>query len=149
MAKMESAEVRFRRKVGFDYETGCWPWMGYVGNRGYGAIGPGGRGSALSTHRLSWEMHRGPIPNGKHVLHRCDNKRCVNPAHLFIGDQAANMKDMTEKGRHGMRKLTDDQVREIRASSLTQVELARKYGVAQTKISYVKNRKTYKHVLGV
>jgi hypothetical protein len=139
----EPAEIRFKRKIGFDYETGCWPWMGCIGNRGYGVI------SHISTHRLSWELHRGPIPNGKHVLHSCDNKRCVNPSHLFIGSQADNMKDMTLKGRHGRRKLTDDQVREIYSSPLTQMELSRRFGVAQTKISDIKLKKNYKHVLGV
>jgi hypothetical protein len=138
---IEAAEIRFKRKIGFDYETLCWPWTGYVGTHGYGRIG------LRFVHRLSWEMSRGPIPNGKQVLHRCDNKICVNPSHLFIGSPADNMRDKSEKGRQGkMRKLTDDQVREIRASPLLQKDLAIKYDVSAPRISLIKSGKRYKYV---
>jgi hypothetical protein len=136
-------ETTFRSKIDFAHETGCWPWVGAVDAYGYGQFQ-----RCTKAHRFSWQVHRGPIPNGKCVLHRCDNRRCVNPAHLFIGSHADNNKDMAKKGRHGRRKITNDQVREIRASSLTQKELGRKYGLDQTTISDIKLGYTFKYVSG-
>lgn len=79
---------------------GCWLWTGNRAVGGYGVILPGGgtRGLALA-HRVSWEIHFGPIPDGMHVLHKCDNPPCVNPAHLFLGTQRDNNTDKVRKGR--------------------------------------------------
>ena len=77
-----------------DSATGCWNWSGYIGTHGYGAMSRG-----RLAHRVSWETHKGAIPPGLHVLHECDNRKCVNPAHLFLGGQSANMKDASAKGR--------------------------------------------------
>jgi hypothetical protein len=137
----EPVEVRFKRKIGFDYETKCWPWMGAIDAYGYGQID-----RCTKTHRLSWEMHRGPIPNGKCVLHTCDNPRCVSPAHLFIGTHAENNDDIAKKGRSGRRKVTDEQVREIRASTLRQQDIALKYGLHQSTVSAIVRISHFKHV---
>ena len=77
----------------------------------------------LLAHRVSWELHNGPIPPGKIIMHSCDHPWCVNPAHLSVGTQKDNMADCIAKGRKAkrhrphtrFRKLTDDQVRDIRA----------------------------------
>jgi hypothetical protein len=110
------------------------------------------------AHRVAWEVAYGPIPVGLFVLHRCDNRGCVRPEHLFLGTAADNTADMMAKGRHrvnpnplrGTRhanaKLTDARVRTIRASPATHTDLARKYGVTKQVISAVRKGKTWKHV---
>lgn len=79
---------------------GCWEWTGANSGRGYGRVGVDG-GKTTGAHRVSWEMHYGPVPDGCSVLHRCDNRPCVRPDHLFLGDKLANMADMVAKGRAG------------------------------------------------
>lgn len=84
--------------------SGCWEWQAYVNSQtGYGQFAVSHR-EGISAHRLAWMLVHGPIPkgNGYHgtcVLHRCDNRRCVNPAHLFLGSVADNQRDMVAKGR--------------------------------------------------
>ena len=86
---------------------GCWTWAGTVNRQGYGVIGLGARGTGKKlVHRLAWELLRGPIPPGLHVLHRCDNPPCVNPDHLFPGTVGDNNRDMVEKKRHYKQKVT-------------------------------------------
>ena len=82
-------------------EYGCWDWVGARDTFGYGVIGRGGRGRGhTGAHRVSWQIHRGPIPPGMYVLHRCDNPPCSNPAHLFLGTHRDNVADMVAKGRN-------------------------------------------------
>jgi hypothetical protein len=97
----ESSDItRFWSKV--QKGTGCWEWRGgrYQPTRDYGSIKIGGRsGRKVLTHRFSWEVAFGPIPDGMYVCHRCDNERCVRPAHLFLGRPIDNVRDMDRKGR--------------------------------------------------
>lgn len=110
----------------------CWLWTGGVDAYGYGQIARSGQ-SPVKAHRLSWVFAHGPITPKQHVLHRCDTPRCVNPDHLFLGDQAANMKDAARKGRLlGNRKLTEAQIAEIRLRYVSHQNgkaLAREFGV--------------------
>ena len=91
---------RFWPKV--QKSDGCWLWTGAIKSNGYGHIGsegPGGYLKVRTTHRVSWELHFGPIPAGLLVLHRCDVRNCVRPDHLFLGTHTDNMLDCIAKGR--------------------------------------------------
>lgn len=83
----------------------CWVWLGHIGTTGLGygylSIHVAGRKKMIpqTAHRISWEIHHGPIPPGMWVLHRCDNPPCVNPNHLYLGTPADNMHDRSERGR--------------------------------------------------
>ena len=89
-------ERRFWDKVTMG--DGCWEWTGTRHSWGYGLLG-GRRKVHLRAHRVSWEIHFGPIPAGLYILHHCDNPRCVRPDHLFLGTHRDNMADMVKKGR--------------------------------------------------
>jgi hypothetical protein len=81
----------------------CWPWLAHIDKNGYGRINSGGTGGrCLLASHVAWELTHGPIPPGLFVLHNCpggDNPACVNPAHLWLGTQRDNMRDMHRKGR--------------------------------------------------
>lgn len=76
----------------------CWFWIGCLSGRGYGKFK---LGNLMEAHRAAWLLFKGPIPNGMQVLHHCDTKQCVNPAHLFVGTQIDNMRDAISKGSYG------------------------------------------------
>lgn len=143
--------TRFWNKV--EKGEGCWNWTGRVLWNGYGTLWNNG-GTDVYAHRLSWEMHNGPIPDGLYVLHRCDNRRCVRPDHLLLGTNADNFADMRAKRRHAkgtmlpQAKLDDDKVREIRklAGLTSQGAMARRFGVGQGQIAKVIARKAWRHV---
>jgi len=114
------------------------------------------KGELEKGHRVSWRLKHGPIPkgdgyHGTEVCHSCDNRRCVNPDHLFISDQTGNMQDMENKGRgihpskelHGRAKLTEKQVEDIRSDGRFQRIIAAEYGVNQTLISAIKRGKIW------
>jgi hypothetical protein len=120
--------------------SGCWLWTGWIESNGYGSTHHGG--TKLTAHRASWLAFRGPIPSRMFVLHRCDNRACVNPDHLFIGTHAENMQDMKSKGRsphgalhgesHPKAKLTYEAAVEVAAlvrSGADEREVAARFGI--------------------
>jgi len=130
---------RFWDKVERRDCSDCWPWTGATTFGGYGVIGLGRR-RLLRAHRVSYEAHYGPIPDGAVVRHTCDNPSCVNPSHLLIGTQKDNMADKIERGRASRRKkLSDRAVQEIRASSDTVRRIANKYDISAGYVSMLKN----------
>lgn len=137
----------------------CWLWQGEKTLQGYGRIHGGeGRARATLAHRLSWEIHHGPIPEDAWVLHHCDTPACVRPDHLFLGHQPANVADMVSKGRqstaHGSRnanaKMTEETVGEMRtrfaAGGISASQLSREYGITTGCASAILLRRTWKHV---
>jgi len=145
---------RFWIKVKRTDASECWLWTAYRNVFGYGVFS-GVRGKLVLAHRFAWTTAHGDIPDGAAILHHCDNPPCVNPSHLFLGDQPANVRDMIEKGRsrrsrgdsHWTRrnpekligarnpnaKLSDKQVAQMRAlwdaGGVTFAALGRQFGV--------------------
>ena len=150
---MEKELNRFRKKVQIDLNTGCWNWCGYIHKTGYGYTS--NKSSGLRrAHRVSWYLHNGDFDRSLYVLHKCDNRRCVNPDHLYLGEQQNNVNDMIARGKivnpvgshHGRSKLTERQVIEIRKSGLTGREVSKKYKIGEANASFILNYKTWKHI---
>lgn len=153
-------EQRFWNKVRIT--DGCWEWTASLGSTGYGQIGI--RNRPIGAHRVSYEIHYGPIPEGMCVLHHCDNRLCVRPDHLFLGTRADNIRDMDRKNR-GVRNriartgqlgesnrqsvVTADQVRKIRslyASGLTMAEIAKQFPIGESGVGFIVRRETWRHI---
>src|SRR3990172_6075185 len=136
--------------------SGCWLWTGNyfsMQRMGYGCftMRPA-RMMSERAHRLAWKLHNGPISQEQHVLHRCDNPVCVNPWHLFLGDQTANMEDRHRKGRHnygethGKVKLTENQVRAIHADTRLYSEIAADHSITFITVCDIKTGRSWCHL---
>ena len=179
MASRKSIIDRFWSKVDKDGpvpehvpEIGqCWIWTGGVDAHSYGSIAVGR--TMIRAHRMSWNVHVGPVPDGLNVLHRCDNPPCVNPAHLWLGTQKDNARDRERKGRgnqvkgerHGLRlhpervargsrhhaaKIDETTVREIRRSrdsGDSLLTIAKRFGLHFGTVSKIVHRRLWKHVV--
>lgn len=94
-----NAKVRARlRASSVVSAAGCWEWTGFTNHKGYGSTNY--RSRTNTAHRISWWAHRGPTPKGAHVCHTCDNPKCINPDHLYIGTPTQNERDKVARGRH-------------------------------------------------
>lgn len=143
-------EVKLARAV--EMPSGCIEYGINPTRHGYGRVSLSG--TKLLAHRAAWVLAHGPIPDQLHVLHRCDNPPCVNPEHLFLGTQAINMADKASKGRaqrgttHAMHKLTDTEVRQIRARrGETHRCIATEFGVSRGLIGQILNGTIWRHLL--
>ncbi len=146
-------EERFWSKVDKGLlSEGCWIWTASQSDWGYGYFSVDGR--MKKAHRVSWTIVNGEIPEGLHVLHRCDNPPCVNPSHLFLGTHQDNMADHVAKGRtsgasgehNGRARLSIAEVRKIRerlAAGLAQKDIAGEFGVCQQSVSAINRRSTW------
>ncbi|MBW1639271.1 hypothetical protein G3H63_09330 [Microbacterium resistens] len=127
----------------------CWPWKRARSGPGYGRFREGGRhGRLLTASRVAYELTHGPLGEAE-ARHTCDNPPCCNPAHLLPGTHAQNMADMAKRGRAAHRRLTTDQVREIRArrrAGAAAKDLAAEFGVSASNVSQIVHRKTWKHL---
>lgn len=154
--KKPTLEERFWAKV--EKGPDCWMWTGAKsgGPPAYGYINLGNK-VLQRAHRLSYEMAKGPIPEGLHILHSCDEPLCVNPQHLFAGDAKANMDDMTSKGRakHPVgeanhSKLQEFEVLDIRSRrrefGTSYAALASRFGVCPSVVRNIILRKKWKHI---
>jgi len=118
-------------------EAGCWQWTKAIGSHGYGQISRG-----RLVHRLSYELYVGPIPEGKLVLHTCDNRACCNPEHLFLGNHYENTSDCIAKDRFKFvpPKIPDEVVAEVRiklAKGETQDSIAKQLSISQAQVSRI------------
>ena len=133
-------EIRFWAKVDKRTQQECWNWTGAKNVGGYGTLIEHGS-KMIPAHRASYQMAFGAIEEGLVVRHKCDNRTCVNPHHLELGTPADNRRDSAERGTAGgaQRKLTDEQVREIRASNGPCREVGARYGVSGALVSKIRN----------
>lgn len=132
----------------------CWEWTLSCNKHGYGHFGLNKH--CRLAHRISWLMSIGSIPSGLSVLHKCDNTKCVNPKHLWLGTRKDNIEDMVTKERqskgekNGQHKLTEDIVRSIREQymneDITHNQLSAIYGVHQSGITRIIQRRIWKHI---
>lgn len=135
----------------------CWLWTGKARHYfGYGDVTL--RGYKSRSHRISWILENGPIPEKMSVLHKCDNTSCCNPAHLFLGDQKDNALDMWKKNRgscgfgenHAKAKLTIEAVKEVRIliqQGFTMREIGKIFGVDHTQIVRINTGQRWKSVI--
>lgn len=131
--------------------SGCIEWTAYSDPKGYGRSSPNQNGEVLS-HRIAFEMAHGKIPEGMHVLHHCDNRKCVNVSHLYLGTNDDNVRDRCLRNRnHNLSgennprsKLKLRQVCEIRKSGASRPELANRFGVSEYTIYAIQSGLTWK-----
>jgi hypothetical protein len=145
---------RFYEKFLVRPKTRCWIWIGSRNKRNYGQMSTRRGCSPVHASRVSWGLHYGEIPRGMFVLHRCDNPPCVNPEHLFVGNQKENVADMLRKRRglvgqkNGQAKLNVDEVLAIREmSGKSQQQIAQQFGINQQQVSKIRLRKRWAHLV--
>lgn len=145
MGKKSKREIAIRLKAKtIQAANGCWEWTGGFHGVGYGSV-PAKMGGGRYAHRAMHEAVISEIPKGMYVLHSCDNRKCINPEHLFIGSHMDNIKDMHAKNRqrggsmpgekNPHAKFTDDEISRIRSfhkMGAKKREIERKFGISET-----------------
>ena len=156
-----SVDIRFWSKVDIGTPNNCWEWQACADSTGYGRFLL--EGINVLAHRVAWELAFGPIPKGEGfhgtcVCHKCDNRKCCNPNHLFLGAQKDNVHDCIAKGRkaiargenHRGAKLSESQIVQIRKDYIPHkkscAKLALEYNVAESNMSAIVRRITWVHI---
>ena len=156
--KYRPIEERFFDKV--NQTAGCWLWIGCKNTDGYRQLALSrGYGKTERAHRISWIIHKGPIPKGMHVLHDCDNTSCVNPKHLHLGTHQDNMAEMYARRppktapqdgeRNNASKLTARQVLKIRrfaSDGAQQKDIAKEFGISKANVCLIVSGKRWAHL---
>lgn len=137
-------EHRFWSRVdGRDHPAECWEWTGPRWSTGYGQVAMA-RCRLVRAHRVAWELTYGEIPAGLMVCHRCDNRACANPHHLFLGTAKDNIQDALKKQRmKGNRVLRPDQVRAIFLDERSSQKVAADYGISKRSVLNIWRRYTW------
>lgn len=162
MALNRNIQQRFLAKVKV-LPNGCWEWQGSLKRAGYGNMRYNGK--LIGTHRLSIILDGREMPDGMCACHSCDNRACVNPAHLWVGSHQDNMNDAKHKKRfksgskNANSKLTTKKVLAIVAQSRKQIsragrywgciEIAKKFGVTKETIRHIMIGKTWSNITGI
>jgi hypothetical protein len=160
MRRVTRDVVYFKDRSVVDHATGCWLWQLSLDGGGYGRLSTwlvGGVRQTLGAHRAAWEAINGAVPDGLHVLHHCDVRRCCNPDHLFLGTHQDNMRDRESKGRgHQMRgsktgtsKLTERDVGIIKmllGLGVKGVRLGSLFQVTPDAVSKIRKGRNWAHV---
>lgn len=157
-----SIERRFWEKVDkLSYPHGCWLWTGCRDRAGYGRISTTHGRASLRTHRVAWEITHGPIIEGRHILHHCDNPPCCNPQHLFCGTAFDNAMDRETKGRgrnylkgrpgmlNGSAKLTTQQAYMVHMRRLAgedSLNLAMEFNISRTQVRNIASGKAWRNL---
>lgn len=151
----DQIDSRFWLYVDKKKDDECWPWIGSTGPNGYGRTSYLGKKDAIAS-RVSYEITHGKIPDGKIVMHTCDNRKCVNPSHLMVGSYLDNTRDMINKGRaihnpmvgskHPRSKVTEEDVLEIRENKEGNGAIAKRYNVSVSAIAHIRKMITWRHV---
>jgi hypothetical protein len=157
--KNQSLFERFNSHWTMHEPSGCWVWTASCYPKGYGQfqMGTARQSQMRLAHRISYQLYVDRIPEGIQVCHTCDNRRCVNPEHLFLGTQKDNIQDAMSKGRmilpepkkgelNNANKLTVDQVKLIRESADSQRAVARQFGISQRQVGNILHRRQWSHV---
>lgn len=148
--------VRFWDKVDIRGGDDCWEWTAALHEAGYGLMGLGPAGRVVRAPRFAYTQVFGAIPEGQHVCHRCDNPKCVNPNHLFLGTHTENMRDMVAKGRmprgraHYATKISDETVIKMREEydkgGVNAYHIAAKYGTSPRHALRIVRRERRQHI---